>query len=165
MSDTKDLIDILESIKHAFCVGEEVEMFDEIKAIVEDYPRIKAMLDEFISQEVDELKHMRHEDVQPDLVENKEASDYLEYWASTFQIDCESPGCPVTVSDDPLKSCHKAYDKIRKLLKGQPDKEYGGLIDALQVFVDSPDDGLRVSHIRDHLLMAIQALKWKGGKE
>ena len=62
MSDTKDLIDILESVKHAFCVGEEVEMFNEIKAIVEDYPIIKAMLNEFISQEVDEYKHMKHEE-------------------------------------------------------------------------------------------------------
>ena len=61
MSDTKDLIDILESVKHAFCVGEEVEMFNEIKAIVEDYPKIKAMLNEFISQELDDYNEQYKE--------------------------------------------------------------------------------------------------------
>jgi len=51
-----------------------------------------------------------------------------------------------------------ALDKAKEQ---QEDIEYGGLIDALQEFVDNHGE-LRVSQIRDHLLMAIQALKWKG---
>jgi len=38
--------------------------FHEINGIIEDYPRIMSMLNEFISQEVDEYKHMKHEPLQ-----------------------------------------------------------------------------------------------------
>ena len=41
-----------------------IAMLTEIKGIVEDYPRIMSMLNEFISQEVDEYKHMKHEPLQ-----------------------------------------------------------------------------------------------------
>ena len=170
MSDTKDLIDILEFVKHAFCVGEEVEMFDEIKAIVEDYPKIKAMLNEFISQEVDEYAHMKHEEPEP-VVRNR-PDEYITRADIEKHGSIDSVTQPVDETECQLANhgilwyCeHYCKREEKCTVKPQPDKEYGGLIDALQAFVDSPDVGLRVSHIRDHLLMAIQALKWKGGKE
>ena len=56
-------------------------------------------------------------------------------------------------------------DKDREDLgisKPEAEKPVGdnqGLIDALKVFVESDDDGLRVSNIRGHLLSAIKALQ------
>jgi len=119
MSDTKDLIDILESVKHAFCVGEEVEMFNEIKAIVEDYPKIKAMLNEFISQEVDEYKHMRHEDVRldetKDLIRKLENAIEDSNWGDV-RLHIRTASKILTVLQDYEKSV-KITDETLKMLE------------------------------------------------
>jgi len=80
MTDTKELIEFLDEFIGEWDIvldeeektiemtisQKDLSMLTVIKWLVEDYPRIKEMLNEFISHEVSEYKNMKHGEVQTD---------------------------------------------------------------------------------------------------